>query len=220
MFIRKRYFMLGTSNERDIVRILFIIYFCGQVQNPTLFDEYTYTHVIDSETRLQKIDFWLRYPDHFANALLQEYQKNDQFRTRVQEIKQTVRSVFADQEPILRLIPMQKYLRGAYEPRDDVMTFLISRSLAVQRGGYQKQYFLTSKGKSVVERILQECSESQWYASRCKLIQKFFGNLNGHYLRNLQYSEEVYKTAKLLETISPIESTVRERFANIFGEEL
>jgi hypothetical protein len=139
--------MLGTSNERDIVRILFIIYFCGQVQNPTLFDEYTYTHVIDSETRLQKIDFWLRYPDHFANALLQEYQKNDQFRTRVQEIKQTVRSVFADQEPILRLIPMQKYLRGAYEPRDDVMTFLISRSLAVRKRRISKAIFFDLERK-------------------------------------------------------------------------
>jgi len=56
--------------ERQAVRILFILYFCrdNQVMTLPMFDDYLC--VIESETKLQKIDFWIRYPDHLANALL------------------------------------------------------------------------------------------------------------------------------------------------------
>src|SRR5947208_1913739 len=144
--------MSTTFVERDAVRILFIIYYCGErhLQLP-LFDENDYTHtcIIDSEIKLQKIDFWLRYPDHLAAALLYGCESKGEFTKQADEIKQVIRNIFNAREPTLRWIPMRKYLRGAYEPLDTVMAFLSSRNLAYKRifgWGHCSHYFLTPLG--------------------------------------------------------------------------
>lgn len=55
-----------SAARRNATRIMFILYFCHDQQKSTqlsfLPDEGAY--YIDSETKLQKIDFWIRYPDH------------------------------------------------------------------------------------------------------------------------------------------------------------
>lgn len=118
---------------------------------------------------------------------------------------------------------MRKYLHGAYEPLDKVMTFLSSRKLAsrkVVEWGHRTRYFLTSKGCSVVEGLLKECEESQWYKERCQLIQSFFRHLNGFDLRNRQYLEKDYADTPNLETIDRIETIVEQRFFQLYGETL
>src|SRR5260221_1082476 len=116
--------MSNISIERDVVRVLFILYFCGEKSPPSLFEEYAYTHSLDSETKLQKFDFWLRYPDYLAAALLQEYETGT-LQPRVHEIQQIVRHILLEREPVLRLTPMRKYLHGAYESLDKVMIYLV-----------------------------------------------------------------------------------------------
>lgn len=220
--------MDSGSLERSVVRILFILYFCGD-RTPSeplpLFD--AYTHYIDSEGKLQKLDFWVRYPDHLAAALLRGCEPEGAGRLalagRADEIKQVVRHIFKDREPILRWVPMRKFLRGAYEPLDDVMSFLSSRYLAYLRiieKGHRKRYFLTLKGRSAVEEMLKECPEAGWYAERCQVIDTFFGHLNGFEIRRLQYLEGDYETTPYSEMIAPVEAEVRQRFERLFGEAL
>lgn len=210
--------------ERDAVRVLFILHFCGEEHRQlSMFDSYAYTHTIGSESKLQKLDFWLRYPDYLAAALLEGCQAGGPLIDRSDEIKQVIRRIFQEQEPALRWIPMRKYLWGAYEPLDAVMTFLSSRVLASRRvteDGHRIQYYLTPKGHDAVNGILTDCPESAWYADRCRLIASFFGHLVGLDLRKIQYREETYVAARTRATIERIEAEIAERFNFIFGEPL
>mgnify|MGYP000855540009 FL=1 len=216
--------------ERHIIRILFILYFCSDNNQEIAFTLPMFTEsvrILNSESKLQKIDFWIRYPDHLAAALLRgcETKGIGSFNliARQEEVRQVVRQIFDNQEPVLRWTPMRKYLRGAYEPLDKVMTFLSSRDLAYRRvteQGHRVQYELTLQGHTVVEKLLGECPETHWYAERCKLIADFFGHLNGFEIRKLQYLETEYADTAHEHNIARIDTEIRQRFERLFGETL
>lgn len=219
--------LLQRSVEQDAVRILFILRFCGvplPLQLPFSNNDQDYfVYRIDSETKLQKLDFWIRYPDYLCLALLltcsQGWDKRDAFK---QQVKISVRSIIENEEPQLRLKPMLKYLRGAYEPLDTVISFLYSRGLVLPI--FQKThtyYDLTRRGDIAVSGLIQECPETHWYKERCKLITHFFGALSGIELRQLQYEEAEYKSANMSELITPIDTEkIAHRFKQVFGESL
>ena len=131
--------------------------------------------------------------------------------------------IFLTEEPQIRWIPMLKYLRGAYEPLDDVMAFLSSRRLASRKvfeKGHRTRYYLTLKGSQAVSDILVACEEASWYAERCKLINSFFEHLNGFEIREMQYLEGSYANTPTLKVIEQVEREVRNRFQIAFGEKL
>ncbi len=213
---------------QDSVRLLLILYFCGDQPSEPLGlkfpDNENFVAYIESETKVQKIDFWIRYPDYLCAALLWacEFPQRKLYEQR-NEIKEIVRMIFADHEPQLRFIPMMKYLRGAYEPLDHVMSFLSSRDLAFPRPTFPKRktrYNLTAKGKKAVEGILKDCPHSLWYQERCSLISKFFGHSNGFEIRETQYRETQYKDTPNLAMIKRIDNEVKLRFERQFGERL
>ncbi len=215
--------------ERYAVRILFILYYChdyptsGPVQLSLDFDSEAEISLwrIDSETKLQKIDFWLRYPDHFSAALLSLIEKGES--QRKDEIKQIIQKIFNDDEPVIHWIPMRKYLRGAYEPLDNVISYLSSRSMVHRRlseKGRATKYYLEPKGKKAVEQMMSECPSVQWYAERCKLISSYFEKLSGFEIRNIQYLDQSYSGTAYLTTIDTIEDQVKEKFMQIYGEAL
>jgi len=216
--------MKNSFIERDAVRVMFILYFCCDDQLPFPGEyEDLHSRSIDSESKLQKIDFWIRYPDHLAAALMFGCEEDGSLSKRKEEIKQIIRRIFYEREPTIRWIPMRKYLYGAYEPLDTVMAFLSSRKLAYRRvaeWGHRTRYYLTSKGCNAVEGLLKECEESQWYKERCQLIRLFFKHLNGFDLRNRQYLEKGYADTPNLETIDRIEIIVKQRFFQLYGEML
>ena len=209
--------------ERQAIRILFILYFCGDNRNEPLPLFGDYTHYIESESRLQKFDFWIRYPDHLAAALIWGCQPGNDLANRADEVKRIVRSIFQDQEPALRWTPMRRFLRGAYEPLDDLMIFLTSRWLAYRRiteKGHRTCYYLTRKGHDAVTDILKECGETLWYSERCRLLNSFYGHLNGFEIRKIQYLNEEYKDTPYWQVIGRIEAKVRQQFELAFGEVL
>ncbi|CAG0996512.1 hypothetical protein ANRL4_02813 [Anaerolineae bacterium] len=118
---------------------------------------------------------------------------------------------------------MPKYLRGAYEPTDRVMAFLTSRSLALCRimdARSRKRFILTKRGGAVVEALQKDCPQTVWYVARCRLIQEYFGHLNGLELRNMQYAQKDYNAARYLDDIVKIEPEVQTLFEELFGEAL
>lgn len=215
--------------ERYAVRILFILKFCCDRSNQqmSLFVDNEspedYSECIESETKLQKIDFWVRYPDHLAAALLSECETNPNIGQKKEEIKQVIREIYKNEEPTIRWVPMLKYLRGAYEQLDDVMAFLDSRELASRKiieSGHRTRYFLTHKGSQAVMDILNFCNESKWYSDRCKLIASNFAHLNGFEIREMQYLQGNYADIPPRKMIEQINQEVRIRFENIYGETL
>ncbi|HEX9987513.1 MAG TPA: hypothetical protein VGE45_03425 [Chloroflexia bacterium] len=216
--------MPRLSIETEVVRVLSILRFCGEPNKQlTFLTEDYYTHAISSQLKLQKVDFWLRYPDHFAMALMHGCRQGGELVHRRDEIKDIVRRIFFNREPQLRCVPMRRYIHGAYEPLDTVLSFLSSRWLAYHRameGGRRTEYRLTQKGCDAIESILAQCPLSIWYAERCRLINSFYGDLGGEDLRELQYVEPAYRNTSVLSTIPRIESAVRARFQQLYGEPL
>lgn len=217
--------MKDDSVEREAVRLLCILYCCGipaQMHLP-LEDDDDYTHTIDTENELQKIDFWLRYPDHFAAALLRQSNPGKPLEFRATEIKDLIRRIFHNEEPEIRWEPMRRYLRGAHEPLDHVLRFLTSRWLVYRRMSKhpsRTRYFLTTKGCQVIEQMIKDCQEITWYVERCKLIASLLGDLVGLEKRALQYQEPAYLYTPIRNMIERIDGEVRQRFLERFGEPL
>ena len=215
--------------ERQATRILFIIYFCNDVRLPALplFPEYPFddfTHAIDSETKLQKIEFWIRYPDHLATALILGCEQPDgPLLSQAENVKRVVRNIIGDEEPTVRWVPMRKFLYGAHERLDDVMNLLTSLDLAYRRvveDGRRTRYFLRPKGSRAVDTLLATCPHAQWYADRCSLIDTFFGHLDGISLRRIQYLLTPYHDAAFHETIGRVTDRIPSTFLETFGESL
>ena len=208
---------------RDVVRILCLVYYCGERNNQAFLfvdDDKNYSHHINSELKLQKLDFWLRYPDHLALALLRLCQPNAPFATQALDIQQIIANIFTAEEPHLRWIPMQRFLHGAYEPLDRAMLFLSSRKLAYRKVDHSQPrttYYLTMKGCTIVEQMARECLEIQWYIDRCQLINRFFSDLNGFDIRKQQYLEPAYHQTPLNTTIAQVTASVRELYETTFG---
>ncbi len=217
-----------SAIERHAVRMLFILYYCrsgnGKYVQLALSLPDTEDAYLESETKLQKFDFWIRYPDYFATALLYQCSCGVFDEQETEEIKRVVRQIMYDEEPVLRHIPMRRYLRGAHEPLDGITSFLSSRNLAYKRytGMRNKttRYYITKKGLAAVNDILRDCPEATWYAERCKILNRFFGHLSGSAIREIQYLEEEYENTPLKQNISRITPVVEKRFEEIFQEPL
>ena len=69
--------------------------------------------VVRTQTFLQKLDFWLRYPDYLADELLTDYEKSGE-----PFLLEIASNILDSEEPELRVIPMLRYKFGAYEPLD------------------------------------------------------------------------------------------------------
>ncbi|MCA9921459.1 MAG: hypothetical protein KC421_03755 [Anaerolineales bacterium] len=213
----------NNSIERHAIRILFILYYCrsgtdSHKQLGLFGDKDSY---LDSETKLQKFDFWIRYPDYLAAALLHQCSQGKYEENDIAKVKDIVRQIFHDQEPVLRNIPMRRYLRGAHEPLDNVTSFLSSRNLAYKRiigKGNRTHYYITQKGMMAVTNILQECPEAVWYKERCNVLHHFFGHLSGRAIKNIQYLEKEYENTPLKQNIPSITKVVKKRFEVIFKE--
>ena len=219
------------SLQRHAVRILFILYFCHDdppsgttFQLPLLVVNEDAVCTIKSELKVQKIDFWIRYPDHLAAALVEECKPGGTLLQRKNEVKKAIRNIFSGNEPEIHWVPMRRYLRGAYEPLDDVMSFLTSRWLAYRRvntkGRRNTCYHLTQKGYKVVTDMLKACPETGWYERRCKQIQSFFGGASGGEIKDIQYLQDIYKNTPYEDVIDRVEAEVRSNFKSVFGEPL
>ncbi len=83
--------------------------------------------VLRSQSRLQALDFWIRYPDYLAAELLKEFEK-----TASKADLALARRIFDDREPDLRRVPMIRYHFGAFEPLHNPLSILRSRGLVRQ----------------------------------------------------------------------------------------
>ena len=59
-----------------------------------------------------------------------------------------------------------------------------------------------------------------WYVKRCQLIKKYFGDLTGTELKEMQYEHPEYRKTNWNELIQDIENRVRVRFANNYKNQL
>ena len=201
-----------TRYYRDALRLLFILARAGDqiAGSPPVVDAVT---VVDSQKKFQKMDFWVRNPDHFAYALLEAHREQGHAL-----LLDNAKSILDSAEPEIRRDAMLKYLYGAYEPMDTALAPLFSYGMAQMmrdKSTKQRMYFLLQKGLETADRILLEVPEAQWYSERAALVGEFCKGRTGEELARWQYRHPTYAGAKNGETIASIAKEVRQRIAEL-----
>jgi hypothetical protein len=172
--------------------------------------------IFRSEARLHAMDFWVRNPDYLAEELLDMYQS-----TGGHTFLSAAESIFANEEPDLRRIPMIRYFFGAFDRLDDTLSLLRSRELIRVEGikkGLKVQetdFLLMLKGEQFCVRCLQEAPVLRWYADRADLVASVAGERSGSALKDKQYQRASYAQTKLGGIIPSIASETIERLKQL-----
>lgn len=174
--------------------------------------------VLRAQSRLQALDFWVRYPDYLANELLNEY-----VRDGAPADLDAAAQILDDREPDLRRVPMVRYLFGAFEPLDNPLSLLRSRDLVRQRRmgqpGQLREtwYLLTRTGREAMDRLAGEAEEFTWYRDRAIVAARVAGGVGGRALKGRQYLQDEYAATPVGGVIPSISGKVRERLEAIRG---
>ena len=205
---------------KDRLRIFLILLIFSDeyedTENPNL------KKIFRSEVRIQKIDFLIRNPDYLAYELLLFSQEGV---ANPIEVKETVRAIFKDQEPIIRRLEMERFFFGAYEDIDDAISFLksigfieFSSKKSLTLNTIEKKYYITNYALEKVSKDLASFSSFEWYFKRCDLIKKYFGDLTGNQLKIRQYEIDEYKNTSYREYIGSIQELVQKLYKELYGE--
>ncbi len=218
-FIREERHSETVRRYKDRIRIFVILYVFGRTlddpNNPQRKKRF------DTEMRLQKIDFLLRYPDYFAFELLKLAEEGKANRD---EIKKIVRSILDEREPELRRHEMQRFFFGSYEDIDDVIAFLksvdfveFSSEKALDMKTINKIYFVTKQGVDRLEGMIDTLPLIGWYVERAELIKRFFGMKSAAELKRMQYLLDEIKSAGYRESIAGITHRVEQKYDDLYG---
>lgn len=168
--------------------------------------------VLRAQSRLQALDFWIRYPDYLANELLDEFVK-----TSSKDDLDLARRIFDDREPDLRRVPMIRYHFGAFEPLHNPLSILRSRDLVRQHRhgepGKVKEtwYLLTNAGREAMEKLASAAAQLAWYRERAAVAARVAGATGGAALKDRQYLQDEYAATPLKGMIPSIAGRVRAR---------
>jgi hypothetical protein len=206
---------------KDRIRIFMILYVFGDTHYDAEHPERKL--VFETETKLQKIDFLLRYPDYLAYELLGLVQQGVADRGEVRGI---VCDMINAREPELRRNDMKRFFYGAYEDIDDVIAFLHSIGFVVFESKrdaglrvVEKSYFVTETAIKKTEKTIDSLPFIKWYETRCELIKRFFGMKTAADLKKMQYSLDEIAKAPIKELIAGMSGRLHNRFAELYGEE-
>lgn len=174
--------------------------------------------VLKAESRLQKLDFWLRNPDYLADELLNDYERSHEV-----VLLDIAGDILDSDEPEVCAIPMVRYLFGAFEALDRALSVLVAPRLLIitqQRRNQrvlQDNYFLTEKGRQLAQQATHQFPELAWYTQRALLVQAL-AEATGYSalsLRRRQYLQRDYAETPLNEIIPSIAARTRARLAGL-----
>lgn len=174
--------------------------------------------VLKAESRLQKLDFWLRNPDYLADELLNDYERSGEAI-----LLDIAGDILDSDEPEICAIPMVRYLFGAFEALDRALSVLVAPRLLVvtqQRSNQrvlQDNYYLTEKGQQLARQATERFAELAWYTERALLVQAL-AEATGHSalaLARRQYLQRDYAETPLNEIIPSIAARTRVRLTEL-----
>jgi hypothetical protein len=219
---------MQTSREQDAVRILLIISATATPLTATPADDPALAGaigVVETEVKLQKIDFWVRNPDYLAAALLQDYESS-----REPYLLELAGLILDSEEPEVRRYPMLRHLFGAYEPLHDALSVLRCAGLVIKRRrgtpGHtvQHDYYLTAHGQRTADQILTGEPVFSYYVDRVNLVAALTEGFGGTQLKARQYLHDEYRNTPIRSRIGSIAQQTRARLeelrANASAEEM
>lgn len=207
-----------SSRRRDALRLLFILVAGSEdVLQPT--DEVM--KVFRAEKRLMAMDFLVRYPDYFADAMLDLYEETDEH-----ELLEAVQRIFLDDEPSIRLVQMVRWRHGAYQNVEDALAMLSyyglvrPMQLAGDDGKIRRyEYLISSKAITFLERCVRDHPELAWYRDRVLLVMRVSGGKSGSALKEWQYEHPEYGSTIQGDVIPSIREQVELRLSKFVGME-
>lgn len=200
----------------DAVRLLLLLDAAVSGVNPPRVDMAppSVVGVVRTQTLLQKLDFWLRYPDYLADELVTDYESSGEL-----VLLEIASNILDSEEPELRVIPMLRYKFGAYEPLDMPMSVLSMAGLVVVRWSRTEQrvrqydYYLTAQGRATARACVEDFPDLAWYGQRTRLVVALAQGtgMTGTALRKRQYLQRDYAGTGINEEIAPIAERARRR---------
>jgi len=196
--------------RRDALRIFFIILTGSSEFKDPSYPEHD--RVFAGESRLQALDFWVRYPDYLADEMLSQYEQGHDVSLLAQ-----VREIFENEEPSLRKIPMLRRYFGAYEPLDTSLGILKSRGLVMPRtrkamDGKSSHDFLTGAlSRRKLDEIVSAFPTLEWYRARTDLVLNVANGRGGFDLKKRQHAQKEYHEAQTGDLIPTIAERVLKR---------
>lgn len=207
-----------TSRMQDAVRLLLLIDGAaepvGYPPPPAAPDGAV--SVLRTQVLLQKLDFWLRNPDYFANMLLDRFEGGGDVA-----LLDHAERILMSEEPEVRRYPMLRYRFGAYEPLDSALSVLAGAGLVFRRREgtpgrtRQHNYYLTALGRQVARDIVAQEPALQYYVDRVVLLVNVTAGRGGTELKDEQYLQHEYAGTAYNARIGAIAGRVRERLAAI-----
>jgi hypothetical protein len=206
-----------ASRWQDAVRLLLLIYAAAKEIGVDPVAPSDAVGVVRTQVRLQKLDFWVRYPDYLANELLNEYEQHRDSPGLVDEAEQ----ILSSREPDLRRFPMLRGRFGAFEQLDNAMSVLVEKGLARKRERVgekrviQHNYYLLGKGRTTVDELLVQAPALEWYVERTRTVANLVDGLGGTDIKERQYLQRDYADTPIGSYIPPITEQARQRLTAI-----
>ncbi|WSB84135.1 hypothetical protein OHA60_10350 [Streptomyces cellulosae] len=173
--------------------------------------------VVRTQVRLQKLDFWLRYPDYLAFELMNEFEAAPEET----ELLDLAEDILSSEEPDLRRFPMLRHRFGAFEELDEALSPLVEKGLISktqvlgQNRVAEHIYFLLQRGRDVANELAEQAPALEWYISRTKLLVAMVDGLGGTQLKNRQYLLKDYADTAIGQHIAPITDQARDRLRKL-----
>ncbi len=211
----------STSVLQDVVRLLLLISVAaeplGVPRPPRAPDDAV--AVVESQVRLQKLDFWVRNPDYLANELLSRYEDGGD----PADLHEAER-ILLSEEPEVRSYRMLRHLFGAYEELDEALALLATPRLVLQRrrhGGERARtdYYLTADGARAAERAVRQAQSLNYYVDRTRLVLDLADGRRGGQLRDVQYLQQEYRDAAHGSQIGGIAGRARARLQAVLARQ-
>lgn len=205
-----------TTIYQDAIRILFLLVNGSEPYTDDADSEIK--GLFKGEVKLHAMDFWMRYPDYFANELLLKYEE-----TGNNKFLELAKNIFTNNEPDLRRIPMIRHLFGAYQDLNNTLAVLVSKGLIKYSGTKSKagnkvqqhDYLLFDKAYQIISTAANDFPILKWYDDRSKLVVEIVENRGGTALKDRQYEHIEYAKTRQGGIIPSIKEDVLEKIENL-----
>jgi hypothetical protein len=205
--------------ERHVARLLLVLFHCGEPVNHMIDGE---TRQVDSLSRLQQFDFWVREPGHLALALMRSFSSTPE---RIDETKPNLREaiqrMIKDNEADIRRVTIIDTSHNILEDLDYSLSWLTARALVSDRPSfarsrhYTHQVVLETPGVAFVKKILEKCPTFAWYQAQCEIVAANFTRLEHYDLSMMTYLAPELNAA--IATAAPLVPYIEQRYESLFG---
>lgn len=171
-----------------------------------------------SELKLQKLEFFLRNPDHFIYFILKKFleKKNDK---EIENMKEEIDFIVLNPFFKERIVEMKKFKYGAFENLDNNISFLKSIKCLKVIGNNPKIYEITELGETAIKEIESE-EIFLWDYKIINMLYKYFKESSPTNLKYIQYESEEYSKALWNKTIKNEIKQVENLYKKVFGESI